>query len=79
MRHTIIFVDGDEWRGVRTKTHSYARWLDGKRMLYDIEADPLQMNNLIDDPEAQSNPSKSALADEMEKTLLQSSDGYPQR
>ena len=44
-------VDGNEWRGVRTKTHSYARWLDDKRMLYDIEADPLQMNNLIDDPE----------------------------
>lgn len=56
-------VDGDEWRGVRTKTHSYARWLDGKRMLYDIGADPLQMNNLIDSPESK------PLADEMEKTL----------
>ena len=62
-------VDGDEWRGVRTKTHSYARWLDGKRMLYDINADSLQMNNLIDNPELQSNTSSSALADEMEKTL----------
>ena len=56
-------IDGNEWRGVRTKTHSYARWLDGKRMLYDVEADPLQMNNLIDTPEAQS------LTDEMENTL----------
>ncbi len=56
-------VDGDEWRGVRTKTHSYARWLDGPRILYDIEADPLQMNNLIDNPKAKS------LVDEMENTL----------
>ena len=56
-------IDGNEWRGVRTKTHSYARWLDGKRMLYNVEVDPLQMNNLIDKPEAK------ALADEMENTL----------
>ena len=47
----------------RTKTQSYARWFDGKRMLYDVAADPLQMNNLIDAPEAES------LADEMENTL----------
>ncbi len=57
-------VDGNEWRGLRTKTHSYARWLNGKRMLCDIVADPLQMNNLIDDPNAKT------LADEMENTLI---------
>ena len=56
-------VDGDEWRGVRTKTHSYARWLDGKRVLYDIAADPLQLTNLIECPEAQ------PLAAELEATL----------
>ena len=65
-------IDGNEWRGVRTKTHSYARWLDGKRMLYDVAADPLQMNNLIGASEAE------ALADEMEDTLTNLM-GCPQR
>lgn len=56
-------VDGDEWRGVRTKTHSYARWLNGKRVLYDIAADPVQLTNLITSPAAQ------PLVTEMETTL----------
>ena len=40
------FQDGAEWRGVRTSTHTYARWLNGKIELYDLQEDPLQMNNL---------------------------------
>ncbi len=56
-------VDGNEWRGLRTKTHSYARWLDGKQMLSDLTADPLQMDNLIDDPTA------APLAREMDERL----------
>ena len=58
-------VDGDEWRGVRTKTHSYARWLDGKRMLYNLEEDPLQMNNLIESAETE------PLVNDMENTLTE--------
>jgi hypothetical protein len=45
-------VDGDEWRGVRTKTHSYDRWLSGDTHLYDLVTDPLQLHNLADDPVA---------------------------
>lgn len=41
-----------EWRGVRTKKYSYVRWLNGKAVLYDLENDPLQKDNLARDPEA---------------------------
>lgn len=44
-------VDGQEWRGVRTKQYSYTRWLKGRVELYDIQDDPLQMDNLADSPE----------------------------
>ena len=40
------FQDGAEWRGVRTRQHTYARWLNGKTELYDLVEDPLQMRNL---------------------------------
>ena len=45
-------LDGREWRGVRTRTHSYARWLNGEKHLYDLSRDPLQMQNLAGKPEA---------------------------
>jgi arylsulfatase A-like enzyme len=47
------FADGAEWRGVRTKTHTYARWLSGKVELYDNISDPLQLHNLVESPENQ--------------------------
>lgn len=38
--------EGREWRGVRTHSHTYVRWLDGRRELYDLAADPRQSRNL---------------------------------
>lgn len=35
-----------EWRGVKTKRHSYCKWLTGEEELYDNLEDPYQMNNL---------------------------------
>ncbi|MEM6391210.1 MAG: sulfatase [Planctomycetota bacterium] len=58
------FVNGQEWRGVRTPTHTYARWLDGRVELYDLYADPLQLHNLADDS------AHAALRDELEARML---------
>jgi len=44
--------DGPEWRGVRTKTHTYVETREGPWLLYDNERDPYQMANLIDEPRA---------------------------
>jgi arylsulfatase A-like enzyme len=53
-----------EWRGVRTRRHTYARWITGEPwLLYDNEADPYQLANLVDSPEHQ------AVRDELEREL----------
>lgn len=38
---------GREYRGVRTRRHTYARNLNGPWLLYDNIADPYQMHNLV--------------------------------
>jgi arylsulfatase A-like enzyme len=43
-------VNVQTYRGVRTKTHTYAVQLDGRWCLYDNVADPYQMKNLVRDP-----------------------------
>ncbi|MES2391002.1 MAG: sulfatase [Acidobacteriota bacterium] len=43
-------VNVQTYRGVRTKTHTYAVQLDGRWCLYDNIADPYQMKNLVKDP-----------------------------
>jgi len=35
-----------EWRGVRTRRHTYCKWLSGEEELYDNRRDPCQMKNL---------------------------------
>jgi hypothetical protein len=57
------FADGLEWRGVHTKRYSYARWLNGKEELFDLENDPLEMNNLVEDSQ------NEELTDSMRDTL----------
>ena len=43
-------IDVPTYRGVRTRTHTYAVQLDGRWCLYDNTADPYQMKNLVRDP-----------------------------
>jgi arylsulfatase A-like enzyme len=42
----------DSWRGVRTRTHTYVRAIEGPWLLYDNVADPFQKHNLCGKPEA---------------------------
>ncbi|MBN1489799.1 MAG: sulfatase [Phycisphaerae bacterium] len=39
------------WRGVRTKRYTYARLEDKPWLLFDLQEDPYQMKNLVDQPE----------------------------
>lgn len=41
---------GKEYRGLITKTHTYAQDLNGEWLLFDNEKDPYQLKNLIEDP-----------------------------
>ena len=41
---------GKEYRGLRTAEHTYVRDLNGPWLLFDNQADPLQMTNLVGDP-----------------------------
>ncbi len=40
------------WRGLRTRSHMYARWHDlgGRRLLFDVASDPAELRNLAGDP-----------------------------
>ena len=57
------YQNGMEWRGIRTKRHAYARWLNGLTELFDLESDPLEMTNLAEDSQ------HSGLREEMENHL----------
>jgi arylsulfatase A-like enzyme len=48
--HTDKWVNQPSYRGVRTKTHTYAVTLTGRWLLFDNVADPYQMKNLVNDP-----------------------------
>ena len=53
------------WRGVRTATHMYARYVDRPWVLYDLQKDPFQQTNLAGKPEA------AATQARLEKRLVQ--------
>lgn len=65
---------GREYRGVRTTRYTYCRDLNGPWLLYDNEADPFQMNNLVNQP-AHSDLQKQ-LDDRLNQLLKQTRDEF---
>ena len=54
MGHTYIWQDGFEWRAIRDKRYTFAKYrVDGKELLFDNQKDPFQLNNLIHSSEYQ--------------------------
>jgi arylsulfatase A-like enzyme len=50
MGSTAAWIDGHEWRAVRTKRYTYAVYRrDGRELLFDNVADPFQQSNLMGD------------------------------
>ena len=50
MGHTYLWKDGYEWRAIRDKQYTYAKYLkDGSEFLFDREIDPQEKKNLIDE------------------------------
>ena len=53
MGPSVDWDDGFEWRALRDKRYTYAvHRADGSEELYDNHNDPLQMHNLVDQPQA---------------------------
>ena len=51
MGHTWLWMDGFEWRGVRTPQFTYAiERASGRQSLFDNRVDPLQLRNLVASP-----------------------------
>lgn len=65
---------GQAYRGVRTQRYTYVRTLDGPWLLYDNEADPYQLDNLID--RAEHTQLQAALADQLQRKLDERGDEF---
>jgi len=65
---------GREFRGVRTKTYTYVRTLDGPWLLYDNVADPFQNNNLAGNPDHKA--LQSRLDDMLQAKLAEADDEF---
>ncbi len=51
MGHTHLWRDGFEWRAIRDHNYLYARYLrDGKEVFFDLNKDPMQMNDVSEEP-----------------------------
>jgi len=65
---------GREYRGVRTRRHTYVRDLNGPWLLYDNESDPYQLENLVNAP-AQA-ALQASLDKELQRLLKKTGDDF---
>lgn len=65
---------GREYRGVRTARHTYVRDLGGPWLLYDNEADPYQLDNLVNKPAHAA--LQARLEGELQKLLTRTGDDF---
>lgn len=73
--HTYQWIDGDEWRAVRSRRYTYARMLaDGSEYLFDNVEDPYQLINLINDPSHRG--TREYLRDYMEAQMMAINDEF---
>ncbi|MYC65584.1 MAG: sulfatase [Acidobacteriia bacterium] len=62
------------WRGLRTDRFMYARTKDAPWVLYDLEADPYELKNLVADPEA--GPTLAELDAELARWMEKTGDSW---
>jgi arylsulfatase A-like enzyme len=75
MGHTYLWVDGAEWRAVRSKQFTYATYrVDGSELLFDNISDPIQAKNLASDPAYQKN--KDQMKSFMKKKMAELNDEF---
>jgi len=75
MGHTYLWQDGFEWRALRDKTYTYARYLrDGHELLFDNVADPLQQHDLA--PDATHRDTLTRLRERMNQRLTKIGDTF---
>jgi len=73
--HTYRWIDGFEWRAVRDKRFTYAKYLrDGKELLFDRKNDPFSKKDVINDPSYSENLSR--LRKFMNYKLNELNDGF---
>jgi arylsulfatase A-like enzyme len=61
-----------EWRGVRTKRHTYIQWFSGKEELFDNMSDPYQMRNMA----GSDTPTLDALRETLRDLLAKAHDEF---
>ena len=62
------------WRGIRTRRYMYARTREAPWVLYDLEADPYELNNLVGDPAAAG--TLAAMEAELESWMERTGDSW---